>query len=146
MSLRKGNYSFSGMSLTSMAPEKTSAIESLSSPSNITELRRFLGMANQMGKFSPNLAQVTQPLRELLIKTALGNGVVLKKKPLLRLKPSFANLQCLPSIPQMHQPNFRQMHHHMGWGQYCYREVMGNGNLWHMHPVYVRYCKTVRTY
>ena len=79
MSLRKGNYSFSGMSLTSMAPEKTSAIESLSSPSNITELRRFLGMANQMGKFSPNLAQVTQPLRELLIKTALGNGVVLKK-------------------------------------------------------------------
>eukprot|EP00731_Ephydatia_muelleri_P032481 Em0024g25a len=38
-------------------PEKTSAIEGLSSPSNITELRRFLGMANQMGKFSPNLAQ-----------------------------------------------------------------------------------------
>ena len=44
-------------------PEKTSAIEGLSSPSNVTELRRFLGMANQMGKFSPNLAQVTQSLR-----------------------------------------------------------------------------------
>ena len=29
----------------------------------------FLGMVNQMGKFSPNLAESTQPLRELLIKT-----------------------------------------------------------------------------
>ena len=43
-------------------PEKTSAIQRLNSPNNTTELRRFLGMANQMGKFSPNLAQATQPL------------------------------------------------------------------------------------
>ncbi|KAL5481824.1 hypothetical protein EMCRGX_G022073 [Ephydatia muelleri] len=49
-------------------PEKTSAIQRLNSPNNTTELRRFLGMANQMGKFSPNLAQATQPLRELLSK------------------------------------------------------------------------------
>ena len=37
-------------------------------PENISELRRFLGMANQLGKFSCNLAQLTQPLRELLGK------------------------------------------------------------------------------
>ena len=35
-------------------------------PSNITELRRFLGMVNQLGKFSPNISELNQPLRELL--------------------------------------------------------------------------------
>ena len=49
-------------------PEKTTAIVRMKAPTHITELRRFLGMANQMGKFSPNLANLTQPLRELLSK------------------------------------------------------------------------------
>ena len=49
-------------------PEKVSAIVQMKSPSNITELRRLLGMANQLGKFSPKLAQITQPLRSLLSK------------------------------------------------------------------------------
>ena len=56
-------------------PDKTSAIRSLSPPSNITELRRFLGMANQLGKFSSQLAQATQPLRELLSKTRAWHWV-----------------------------------------------------------------------
>ena len=47
-------------------PEKTSAIRMLDQPNNVSELRRFMGMLNQMGKFSPNLASITQPLRELL--------------------------------------------------------------------------------
>ena len=47
-------------------PEKTAAISSMKPPRNITELRRFLGMANQLGKFSPHLAEYSQPLRELL--------------------------------------------------------------------------------
>ena len=37
-------------------------------PTNVPELRRFLGMVNQLGKFSRNLAELTQPLRELLSK------------------------------------------------------------------------------
>lgn len=41
----------------------------MSPPSNIPELRRFLGMVNQLGKFIPNLAEMTQPLRELLSKS-----------------------------------------------------------------------------
>ena len=45
---------------------KMNALEQMEKPTNITELRRFLGMANQLGKFSPNLAQITQPLYELL--------------------------------------------------------------------------------
>ena len=52
-------------------PEKISAIVKIKSPSNITALRRLLGMANQLGKFSPNLTQITQPLRALLNKNCL---------------------------------------------------------------------------
>ena len=49
-------------------PEKTSAILNMSTPTNILELRHFMGMANQLGKFSRNLAELTQPLRQLLNK------------------------------------------------------------------------------
>ena len=49
-------------------PEKTSAIREMKPPTTVSELRRFMGMVNQLGKFSPNLAELTQPLRELLSK------------------------------------------------------------------------------
>ena len=49
-------------------PSKTAAVLQMDTPTNITELRRFLGMVNQLGKFSPNLAEISQPIRELLSK------------------------------------------------------------------------------
>ena len=51
-------------------PEKTEAIRNMSPPTSIPELRRFLGMANQLGKFTPNLAEITKPLREFLSKSS----------------------------------------------------------------------------
>ena len=47
-------------------PDKTSAITEMAPPTNISELRRFMGMVNQLGKFSPNLTDLTQTLRQLL--------------------------------------------------------------------------------
>ena len=47
-------------------PAKTTAVLQMKPPNNITDLRRFMGMVNQLGKFSPNLSQLSQPLRELL--------------------------------------------------------------------------------
>ena len=49
-------------------PDKVIAIQRVRMPQNVGDVRRFLGMVNQMSKFSPNLAEETQPLRELLIK------------------------------------------------------------------------------
>ncbi len=46
-------------------PDKTTAIVKMAEPKSVPELRKFLGMVNQMGKFS-SLAELTQPLRELL--------------------------------------------------------------------------------
>ena len=39
-------------------------------PTNISDLRRFMGMTNQLGIFSQNLAELTQPLRQLLTKNS----------------------------------------------------------------------------
>ena len=47
-------------------PDKTSAIDMMPKPTNLTELRQFMGMVNHLGKFSPRIAELTQPLRELL--------------------------------------------------------------------------------
>ena len=49
-------------------PEKTSAIREMKAPTNVSELRRLMGMANQLGKFSCQLAEISQPLRLLLSK------------------------------------------------------------------------------
>ena len=45
---------------------KTGAIAEFPTPSNITDLRSFLGLANQLGSFSPDIAGAAEPLRDLL--------------------------------------------------------------------------------
>ena len=47
-------------------PAKTEAIKKMRVPTNVSELRRLMGMINQLNKFSPNVAQLSKPLRELL--------------------------------------------------------------------------------
>jgi len=49
-------------------PDKVNAISEFPRPTDLTSLRSFLGMANQLGNFIPTLAHVTQPLRSLLMK------------------------------------------------------------------------------
>ena len=49
-------------------PAKTEAITKMPLPNSVNELQRFLGMITYLGKFIPNLAEVTSPLRTLLKK------------------------------------------------------------------------------
>ena len=49
-------------------PKKMHAVEGMPSPEDKPALLRFLGMVNYMSKFITNLADLTQPLRELLHK------------------------------------------------------------------------------
>ena len=49
-------------------PEKVQAIQDMEEPKLVSDLRRFLGMCNQLRKFSPDLAETTKPHRDLLSK------------------------------------------------------------------------------
>ena len=49
-------------------PPKVRAIKQMQQPKHVGDIRRFLGMANQLAKFIPNMSTVTQPLRDLLQK------------------------------------------------------------------------------
>ena len=50
------------------APCATRLIVDMAEPTDVSELRQFLGMVNQLMKFCPDLAEKTHALRELLRK------------------------------------------------------------------------------
>jgi len=54
-------------------PAKVKAISDMASPTNIEELRRFLGIVNFLGKFLPHLATISEPLRNLTKKDVPWN-------------------------------------------------------------------------
>lgn len=43
-------------------PHKTEAISRMDPPKSISDLRRFLGMVNLLGKFSAQISNLTEPL------------------------------------------------------------------------------------
>ena len=59
----------SGMSLD---PEKVLAVRNFKQPTDILEVRSFLGIVNQVSNFTDKLADRTQPLRELTQPVVLG--------------------------------------------------------------------------
>ena len=70
-------------------------------PQSIPELRRFLGMVNQLGKFSPVVAQLTKPLRELFSK---------KTTWLWGTKPNeaFRKIKSKPAMPRLKKRSWPQ--------------------------------------
>ena len=62
-------------------PDKLVAIQEMKPPTNITDLRRFIGMANQLTKFSQRLTDRMKPLRDLLSTKPSGIGANLKTQP-----------------------------------------------------------------
>ena len=66
---------------------KVDAVVQAPEPSNIQELRSFLGLLNYYGKFLPNLATTLHPLNNLLYKReSNGNGHQSVKKPFRKPK------------------------------------------------------------
>lgn len=69
MQLRKSSIKFLGHIVTSQGlkpdPEKIKAIRDMKEPSNVTELRGFIGFVQYLAKFLPNLSDVIEPLRKL---------------------------------------------------------------------------------
>ena len=94
-------------------PEKTKAIVEMTPPTNISELRRFLGMANQLGKFTLKLAEMTQPLRELLSKSRFWTWGPTQSSAFLKVKQELSKPTTYsPYMILRHQQKFPQMHQH----------------------------------
>ena len=54
-------------------PEKVSAISKMREPTNLVDLRQFIGMVNYLAKFLPNLTILMRPLNNLLKKDVSWN-------------------------------------------------------------------------
>ena len=91
-------------------PEKTRAIREMMTPTSVTGLRRFMGMVNQLGKFTPHLAELTQPLRGLLSKGNIGYGAQTRPQRSLESKKSCQSPLSWPSTILRHPPHSRLMH------------------------------------
>ena len=49
-------------------PEKIKALSEFPTPHNVKTVRSFIGLANQLGQFMPDLSHVLKPMRELIRK------------------------------------------------------------------------------
>jgi hypothetical protein len=70
--IRKNSVTFLGHELTGegLRPmrNKVQAVLDMRIPSNIADVQRFLGFITYLGKFCPNLAAKSEPLRQLIRK------------------------------------------------------------------------------
>ena len=94
-------------------PDKVKAIQKMKEPTSTTEVRRFLGMANQMSKFTAELAEIAKPLRDLLGKRNAWTSTMSNRH--------LARALHLPSTTRQRQPLYLQMLRHMALAGFFFR-------------------------
>ena len=82
-------------------PSKVEAILKMPPHTTITEVRRFMGMVNQLGKFTPRIAELSQPLRELLTKNSIWTWGPSQAKAFQSIKEVLTQ----PHILAWYEPN-----------------------------------------
>ena len=79
-------------------PSKVSALKQMAPPANKQEVQTFLGMANYMSPFIPNLSTLTAPLRELITdKTPFCRNATYQQAP-DKIEESISNVNLLRFI------------------------------------------------
>lgn len=76
-------------------PKKVKAIQLLPAPTDVSGLRRVLGMVNHVARFLPTLSQVTAPLRELLRKNNEWTWGLEQQRALDKVKQMITSERCL---------------------------------------------------
>jgi hypothetical protein len=95
---------------------KVSAITNMPIPTNVSEVRRFLGAVNQLELMSKFIPDKLQPLHELLVKTnsSSGFGAKPQEKAFRLIKRELTG----NSVLALFNPNVETvMHHVTAWGQ-----------------------------
>ena len=82
--------------------EKTHAIGHFPTPTTVTELQRFMGMTNQMGKFVPGLADIDAPLQQLLRKDSAWYWNEAQQTAFQQVKEKFASPEVLAHYNSNH--------------------------------------------
>ncbi|RXN06598.1 Transposon Ty3-G Gag-Pol poly [Labeo rohita] len=82
-------------------PMKTAAIRNMMEPSNVSELRSFLGMVNQLGRFIPKLADKDKALHDLLSKKNCWIWGMEQAKAFQTLKDALSS----PPVLAIYDPN-----------------------------------------
>jgi hypothetical protein len=84
----------------SQDPKKTAAITEMPQPTNTKELRRFLGMVNQLSRFTPHVAELSKPLRDLLSSKKVWLWSSAQEQAFQNLKDELTK----PSVLAMYDP------------------------------------------
>ena len=88
-------------------PSKLEAISKFPTPTNLTELRSFMGMVNQLGSFTPHISQAAGPLRDLLKAKNVFQWLDVHTKAFEEMKAALVSAPVLapfdPSLPTMLQ-------------------------------------------
>jgi len=96
-------------------PHKTDAIRKMKSPTTVTELRRLMGMVNQLDKFSPHIAEISQPLRELLKPNTTWLWTSHHDEALHKLKEEISSHEFWHIMTSMQRLRSVQTFQHMAW-------------------------------
>lgn len=76
-------------------PDKVEAVQKFRQPSTAEETRSFLGLVNFVGKFIPNLATITEPLRRLTKKNESFTWQTEQQSAFDKIKESLSSEQAL---------------------------------------------------
>ncbi|RXN36200.1 Transposon Ty3-G Gag-Pol poly [Labeo rohita] len=71
--------------------DKIQAILNMPEPQNVEGVRRFRGMVNYVGKFSPHLPTLTKPLRNLLRNDRIWAWDALQKEAFAKVKEELSS-------------------------------------------------------
>lgn len=96
-------------------PDKTSAIIEMEPPTNISELRWFMGMVNQLGKFLRTWQTSLTPYDNSSARNQRGCGVLTKIEHSQISKRNWQNQLFLLSMIPRPQQRCVPTHHYMDW-------------------------------
>ena len=95
-------------------PDKVSTIKTINPPTGAGGVRGFLGMVNQLAKIFPDFADITNPLRELLLKKNFFYWGTAQQKAFEKIQNPLTHLPVLSHYNPNHKLLWALIHPRLG--------------------------------